>query len=94
MPPRADATGRQAEIGGPGLPKPVPRTDGDAPRHACGAGGGGRRGREFKGDNPTPWSLNRLFKGMLNSLVDYFGGVFSTDFTPIFLSKSLPSTPK
>ena len=42
----------------------------------------------------TPWSLNRLFKGILNSLVDYFGGVFSTDFTPSFLPASLPNTSK
>ena len=33
-------------------------------------------------------------KYVSNNLVDYFGGVFSEDFTQIVLPKSLPNTPK
>ena len=43
----------------------------------------------LKKKTPTPWSLNRLFKGILNSLVDYRRGVFSMDVS----QKSLPNTP-
>ena len=42
----------------------------------------------------TPWSSNRLCKGIWNSLVEYFGGVFSPGFTPIFLQTSPPNSPE
>ena len=45
----------------------------------------------------TPWSLNRLFEGILNSLVDYFGG-FSPRILPQVssqnLSQTLPHSPE
>ena len=38
----------------------------------------------------TPWSLNRLFKGILNDIGNYFGGVFSLGVTRMFVQNSLP----
>ena len=42
----------------------------------------------------TPWSLNRLFRVILNSLVAYFGGDFLRGFYPTSPPKMFPKHPQ